>query len=340
MVRQARLPLLSFALLATGIYAAAFTVTRMRAALRHPDIVSAGLLVDLLITVPLAFYWLAVRRAGWPARTLIPVFLFSLTGAALVLPDQREMLKGLAEILSIPAEIGLLTWITVRTARSLRSTNGTEDMLERLREAAREILPARRVAEAIAFEMAVLYYSVFAWRRRPQYPQTPSGAQAFTYHRTSGYGALLFAFLIVTIAEVVPIHILVTRWSPGAAWLLTILSVYGLFWFLADYRATRLRPILLDGETLCIRTGLRWTIRIPRAHIVAIHKKAPKSEPFLRATLPMMKPLWIELIEPVAAQGPYGIEKRARWISVAVDDAKTFQEALFPGTAGIPAGPI
>ena len=342
MVRQARQPLLSYALLATGIYAAAITMMRMRAELRHPDAVSAGLLVDLLVTVPLAFYWLAVRRSGWPARTLIPLFLFSLTGAALVLPDQREMLKRLAEILSIPAEIGLLTWITVRTARSLRSTNGTEDMLERLGEAAREILPARRVAEAVAFEMAVLYYSLFSWslfswRRRPQ---KLSGAQAFTYHRTSGYGALLFAFLIVTIAEVVPIHILVARWSPGAAWLLTILSVYGLFWFLADYRATRLRPILLDGGTLCIRTGLRWTIRIPRAHIVAIHKKAPKSEPFLRTTLPMMKPLWIELTEPVTAQGPYGIEKRARWISVAVDDAKTFQETLFPGTAGIPAGPI
>lgn len=93
-----------------------------------------------------------------------------------------------------------------------------------------------------------------------------------------------------------------------------------------------------DGETLCIRTGLRWTIRIPRAHIVAIHKKAPKSEPFLRAALPMMKPLWIELTEPVTAQGPYGIQKQARWISVAVDDAKAFQGALSSGTAGTPAG--
>jgi hypothetical protein len=212
----------------------------------------------------------------------------------------------------------------------LRSTSGTEDMLERLREAAREILPARRVAAAIASEMAVFYYSLLAWRRRAQ---TPSGARAFTYHRTSGYGALLFALLIVTVAEAVPVHILVARWSPGAAWLLTILSGYGLFWFVADYRATHLRPILLDDETLWIRTGLRWTIQIPRAHIVAIHKKAPKSEPFLRATLPMMKSLWIELAEPVTAQGPYGIKKQARWISVAVDDAKAFQEVI-PGTAG------
>jgi hypothetical protein len=298
---------------------------RMRASLRHPDLVSAGLLVDLLVTVPLAFYWLAVRRAGWPARTLIPMFLFSLTGAALVLPDEREMLKRVSEILSIPAEIGLVTWIAVRTARSLRSTSGTEDMLLRMREAAREILPARRVAEAIAFEMSVFYYSLFAWRR---HPQIQTGTRAFTYHRTSSYGALGFAFLIATLAEAIPIHILVARWRPGVAWLLTALAGYGLLWFLADYRATRLRPILFDGETLTIRTGLRWTIQIPRASIVAIHTTPPQSEPVLRATMPMVKPLWIELAEPVTAQGPYGIEKRARWISVAVDDRVGFQAAV------------
>lgn len=327
MVRQARWPFLSFGLIATAIYGTAITMERMRAVLHRPEAVSLGLLVDLLVVVPLAFYLLAVRRAGWPARTLIPLFLFSLTGAAWVLPEQREMLKRLSEILSIPAEIGLVAWISVRTARSLKATRGegTDDMLERLRQVAREILPLRAVSEAIAFEMAVVYFSLFAWRRRPH---APSGARVFSYHRTSGYGALGFAFLIVTLAEAIPVHLLVTRWSPRGAWLLTVLAAYGLLWFLADYRATRLRPILLDEEDLTIRTGLRWTVRIPRAHIVAIHKKGPQSELFIRAALPAMTPLWIELAEPVTAQGPYGKEKRAQWISLGVDDAKAFREAL------------
>jgi hypothetical protein len=283
---------------------------------------------NLLITVPLAYYLLAVRRAGWPARTLIPLFLFSLTGAALVLPDQREMLKRLSEILSAPAEIGLVAWIAVRTVRSLRSTKGpgADDMLERLRTVAQEVLPMRRVAEAIAFEMAVLYYAVFGgWRRRSP---SASAAQVFTYHRTSGYGALVFALLMVTAAETIPIHILVTRWSHTGAWLLTALSVYGLFWFVADYRATRLRPIVLDSDTLVVRTGLRWTVRIPRAHIAAVHTKAPKAERVLRTALPMTKPLWIELTEPVTAQGPYGIERQARWVSVAVDEAEEFRKSV------------
>ncbi|HEX4960733.1 MAG TPA: hypothetical protein VF173_07835 [Thermoanaerobaculia bacterium] len=281
MVRSSRLPFFTFGLLAAAVYATAVTLVRLRPVLRQPELVSSGLLVDLLIVVPLAFYWLAVRRAGWPARTLIPVFLFSLTGAAWVLPDQRETLKRLSEVLSIPAEIGLLTWITVRTVRSLRSASGaaTDDMLERLRQVAREILPVRAVTEAIAFEMAVVYYSLFAWRRRPQ---SPPGSRVFTYHRKSGYGALGFALLIVTLAEAIPVHLLVARWSSKGAWCLTALALYGMLWFLADYRATRLRPILLEAETLRIRTGLRWTVLVPRAHVVAIHKQPPKSEPFLR----------------------------------------------------------
>ena len=125
-------------------------------------------------------------------------------------------------------------------------------------------------------------------------------------------------------------HILVTRWSAKAAWALTALTVYSLLWILADYRATRLRPILLDDDTLCLRTGLRWTVRIPRSHIVAIHKKAPKAEPSVRTALPTATPMWIELSEPVTAQGPYGIEKKVRWISVAVDEADAFRQAINP----------
>jgi hypothetical protein len=132
----------------------------------------------------------------------------------------------------------------------------------------------------------------------------------------------------MTLAEAIPLHLLVSRWSSRGAWLLPALAAYGLLWFLADYRAARLRPILLDEETLCIHTGLRWTVRIPRAHIVAIHRKGPKSEAFIRAALPLVTPLWIELAEPATARGPYGKEKRARWISVSLDDAKAFREAL------------
>lgn len=325
MTTRAKAPLATFALLTTGIYAVAVSVSRMPA-LREPDLVAMGLIFDLLVTVPLAYYLLAVRRGGVPAITLTAVLTASFVGATLVFPGQRALLGRLFEIVSIPAEIGLVAWIGVRTRRALRNATGEDDLPERLRNVARDVLPLRRAADAIACEMTVLVYALFAWKRRPH---TPAEQEAFHYHAKSGYGAIVFALAVITLGEMIPIHILVDRWSPMAAWILTMLSAYGMLWFLADWRATRLRPHLLDEDALRIRTGLRWKVHIPRERIAAVHTKLPPGAgPVLRAALFGASPLWIELTEPVTAEGPYGIERCTRWIAVSVDDRERFRQAL------------
>lgn len=325
---RARPPLIAFALLATGIYAAAVAAVRTRSAWEHPDVVRAGLLLDLLVVVPLAYWLLPVRRGGLPPRTLVTVFLLSLAGAALVLPEQRAILLRSKELLAIPLEIGLVTWIAVRVVRWARRAGKaeTEDVLERLRAVGREILPLGRAADAISFEMAVLYYSLLSWRSHPRVP--PAG-EVFSCHRKSGYGAIVFALLIITAAEAIPLHILVSRWSPAAAWILTALSAYGMLWFVGDWRAARLRPIVLEEDTLWIRTGLRWSVRVPRAQIAAVHAKQPRgADACLRAAFPNGPALWIELAEPATAQGPYGIERQVRWIKLGVDEPRNLLTAL------------
>ncbi|HVG07253.1 MAG TPA: hypothetical protein VNM67_06070 [Thermoanaerobaculia bacterium] len=322
MTRRAHLYLFAFALVATGIYAAEVAVVRMR--WERPDLIALGVMSDLIVMVPLVYWFLAVRRGGWPRLSVVPVILLGILGSALLLPHDRGLLRNVVEVLAIPCEIGLITWIAVRTRRALRHTPGDGDTLERFREVAREVLPTRRAADAIAFEMAVLYYALLSWCRRPRDVEG-----AFTYHRKSGYGAIVFAVLIMVVAEAIPVHILLMRWSVVAAWALTILSFYAIVFFLADWRAARFHPILLDGEALQVRVGLRWRIRVPRERIAAVHKKRPPgSDPYIRAALPGPVPLWIELTEPVTAQGPYGIQRKARWISLTVDDPERFRRTL------------
>src|SRR5689334_13552592 len=299
MSRRAHLHLFAFVLLATGIYAAEVAVVRMR--WPWPDLIAIGVMLDLIVMVPAVYWFLAVRRGGWPRLSVVPVVLLGILGSALLMPQDRGLLREVVGVLAIPYEIGLVTWIAVRTRRALRRTPGDGDTLERFREVAREVLPARRAADAVAFEMAVLYYALLSWRRRPE-----DLDGAFTNHRKSGYGAFVFAVLIMVLAEAIPVHILLMRWSVVAAWALTILSLYAVVFFLADWRAARFHPILLDGEALRIRVGLRWRIRVPREQIAAVHKKRPPgSDPYIRAALPGPNPLWIELTEPVIAEGPY-----------------------------------
>ena len=322
MTRRAHLYFAAFVFLATGIYVAEVAIVRMR--WPWPDLIAIGVMLDLIVMVPAAYWFLAVRRGGWPRLSVVPVVLLGILAAALLLPRDHGLLRNVVGVLAIPYEIGLVAWIAVRTRRALRRSPGSADTLERFREVAREVLPARRAADAVAFEMAVLYYALLSWRRRPE-------EGAFTYHRKSGYGAVVFAILIMVLAEAIPVHILLMRWSVVAAWALTILSFYAIVFFLADWRAARLHPILLDAEALRIRVGLRWRMTVPRERIAAVHRKRPPgSEPYIRAALPGPNPLWIELKEPVTAQGPYGIERRARWISLTVDDPERFRLALEP----------
>jgi hypothetical protein len=319
MTRRAHLHLFAFALLAAGIYAAEVAIVRMR--WQKPDLVAAGVMLDLIVVVPLVYWLVAVRRGGWPRLSVVPVVLLGVLASALLLPNDHALLRQVVRILAIPYEIGLVTWIAVRTRRALRRNPEDGDALERIRAVALDVLPGRKVAEAIGFEMAVLYYSLLSWRRRP--------AEGFTNYRKSGYGALVFALLLVMAAEGIPAHILVMRWSPVAAWILTILTAYGVLFFLADWRALRLRPVLVDGGELRIRLGVRCTATVPRELIAAVHRKRPAgSEPCIRASLPGPMPLWIELTGPVTATGPYGRERQARWISITVDDPEGFRQAL------------
>ncbi|HVR95369.1 MAG TPA: hypothetical protein VMW27_02060 [Thermoanaerobaculia bacterium] len=315
-------PLLAFAILATGIYAVAVSTARRIPTLDKPDVVAIGVLLDLTVVIPAAYYWLAVRRGGWPAATLPSIILLSLAGAALVLPGKRDLL----EVLAIPAELALLAWVAVRTRQSIRRLDGAveDDVLEWLRAVLREILPVRRVADVFAFEMAVLYYALLSWRR----PSASSSEAVFTYHRKSGYGGIVFALLLMMLVEAIPVHLLLSRWSPAAAWVLTGLTLYGMLWFIGDYRAARLRPILLDAESLRVRTGMRWSLRIPREQVVAVHKKSMAGARRLRMALPGTSMLWIELAEPVTVQGPYGFERRAQCVGVAVDEPDRFLQAL------------
>lgn len=59
--------------------------------------------------------------------------------------------------------------------------------------------------------------------------------RAFTYHRKSLYPALFLVVLLLIIVETLALHLLIQRWSPGIAWLLTGLSLYSIFWIIGDF---------------------------------------------------------------------------------------------------------
>ena len=183
-----------------------------------------------------------------------------------------------------------------------------------------------RVADVLASELAVLFYAFGTWRSTAR---VPDGAYAFTSHRRSGHGGLIFALVVLTIVEGIAVHLLLASWSTILAWVLTFLSFYAVLWLVADYRATVLRPLLADETEVWIRGGLRWRARVPRDQITAVARTKPDPQECTTSLAFLTTPnLWVRFSEPVLLEGPYGIRRHARCIGLFVDEPAEFQRLL------------
>jgi hypothetical protein len=325
---RSRQSLLTFVIVAAAIYAAGVAIVQQLPRIDHRGAVAVGVTFDLVVVVPLAFYLLVVRRLGLSIVTLAPVIVLSLIAASRVLPaDHRQSLRAL-ELLLAPLELGLLGWIGWRAARALRAARreAAVEPLEQFRRAAFAVTRNGRAAAIAAFEIAVLYYGLAAWRARPH---APAGADAFTHHVRSGHSGIVLAFLLVLAAEGFAVHLLLMHWNPTVAWIFTIGTVYGALWLIADYRATVLRPILVGPDGIVFRAGLRTTAQVPLASIATVGREAPGAgERSLKLGLAGTPTRWVTLTEPVQARGPYGLVRRVRVIGLEPDAPEEFDRVL------------
>lgn len=167
--------------------------------------------------------------------------------------------------------------------------------------------------------LTATWFATVGWLRTvPSY----RGARIFSYH--SGTGALYGALVGASLVEVIVVHLLVSQWSMLAAVGLGLLGAYGAVWIVADLRAARLRPVTLDDDMLVVRTGLRWTIHIPRNCISGIGKpdwrrQFGTEDGELNAAVMGTVNVVVEMSEPVEAVGPFGITRRATRIGIALD---------------------
>ena len=322
-----RLSLL-FLAIATAVYTASLVLAGQLPQLANAGRVAIGMTLDMVVVVPAAFYWLVIRRRGWPGLTVVPVLMLSALAASRVLPADHQQPLHLVESLGIPLELGLIAWIVWRAARALRDARSdtAADPPEQWQRAALEVTGSRHLAAVLAAEIAVVYYGLASWRARPH---QPAGMHAFTQHRKSGHAGMVFALLLVMAAEGIGAHLLLTLWSPIAAWIVTAGTAYTALWLIADYRATVLRPILVSEDALHLRAGFRCNLRLSRKDVAAITRRKPDFGKHSRNLTFLGTPTrWLTLKEPLAAQGPYGLKRTVRAVGIAPDQAEELDRVL------------
>ena len=278
-----------------------------------------GLSFDVAVTVPLLYFLLVVHGRIQPVVTLIPICLVALLRATYVAPG----LAWTRPVIGSAADIAVVAFVVVRARRGWRAGAGESDILEKFRKAALEVVRVPVAAEAVATELALVWYAFCSWRAKPE---CPKDATAFSVHGRSSVGMLLAAIAGLSVIEGAITHALLMRWSLKAAWAVTLFGAYGTVWLIALSRSFRLRPAWLRDGELVLRNGVLWTLRIPLDRIESIATTGNEAD--LRMPPATDPNVWLRFSEGLVARKMYGIRRRVRSVAISVDDPEELLWAL------------
>ncbi|WP_345953792.1 hypothetical protein [Mucilaginibacter sp. PAMB04168] len=241
-------------------------------AARH-DIVATGLLADMIITFPIAYYFLLIRPLRLRKRSLLLVFSCCCGAAYLLLPPhQRQYILQLRK-LTFVLELGIIIYASTQISKIRRYYQALQtqmpDSAHHLRQSLIHVLGNSLPVKLLAAELTVVRFGLLCWKRPTN---LPSNAQYFTTHRNSGYAALFGVFLFVGIIELVAVHLVVLQYSYKAAIVLSFISVYGIMFIISDFSAILKSPVIILDNQLLLRTGIRWRAQTEIQNIKAIRQ--------------------------------------------------------------------
>ena len=320
-------PALGFALLALLIVGTERFVTRLPVFALRP-VLPLAVVVDVLVGIPLLFYFMVVCRYRLPASTVAPVVATCLALTYWLLPTAQQAPLEALRWLPAGLELATLAVLVVRGRRLLRAFRaaGTAEtqFLPRARTAVEHALGP--VGKLLVIEIDMLRYATVGWWARPE---MPAAATAFSSHRESGFPAIVAVVGFALLIEAATVHLLVSYWNATVANWLLLFEGYGLLLLVAHGHAVRLRPTLVTAERVVVRVGFFWHLNVPRAEVVAVEvltgDLAPAPE-----TLRLAKPVFaapnllLTFAGPVTVTGPYGIRRRAHRVALYLDQPTAF----------------
>ena len=325
-------PLLGFALLLLAFVGVEFLVIQ-RSDFTFRPALPAAVSFDVLVGLPVLFYFLVVRPYRLPVSTVAAAFAAAVALAFWLLPPAQQTYLhwtkyGLVAVEALTFTLALLNLRRLRRAYRVAAEE-TPDLVANLQTACRAVFG--RPLTPLVSEISLFYYALLSWRARPEICPTD---QVFTSYRDSAFTAYLATVGLLSVVEMGVAHVLLLRWSPTAALVGGGLHAYGLLLLLAHLRAVRLRPVrVTETGELVLRMGFLWELRLPAADILAsqlINDAPPAAPGLVNAARLLLTPphLRVTLREPRTARGPYGYPQTVHRLALYLDDPKNFQVAL------------
>jgi len=298
----------------------------------HPEVTSL-LAYDLAVLSPLLYFFL-IRKRKISKLTVIPFVTVGIILTTILLPENQHNHLNIIKAIVIPAlEIFLLVTILRKAyliSKRLKANSQTAaDTYSIIKKSCIEAFGKGRFINFLIAEMAVLYYGLFAWKKRKV------RKNEFTNYKDNGTKPLLWGLIFIMLIETVVLHFLLAKWSFIAAWVLTALSIYTVLMVFAHLKALLKRPSRIEKNKVILINGLLSSIEIDIAQIkkVEFHSKEISTADELTGNLGLTKEsknhnVAIYFSETQTVEKFYGLNQKCEMLVFYIDDKNKFVEKV------------
>jgi hypothetical protein len=298
----------------------------------NQELLSNGILIDLLVTAPLA-YFLIIRKSRVSKLTVARVFIAGLLIAGWILKAHSNTLLQIIKTWVSPVIEGMIIFFISRkfyvaNKKSKQSGKNNIDFLTYCRMIVCQVIGNEKAGNIIASEVGVFYYAFIAGKDKNIDYQTK-----FTSYKENGILLILGTFLSLFLIETTGVHFLLSLLNKTVAWTLTALSFYTCLQLYAHIKAIKARPVNLSNDSLEIHNGLAGDAFIKYNNIekIELSNKIPIGREAIKIAL--IKGLEnhnciIYLKQPIQVTKIFGIKKRTDTVLFFVDRSKDFTTAL------------
>jgi hypothetical protein len=208
-------------------------------------------LIDTLLVIPLIYLFMFRRngRRVW-IGTAMMVGLGAFAANS-IRPEQpgpwldhlKAMRYGLGGVLAL-VELGLVLSVLHVIYVSHR---GGRDLEAAIESGFNGRFGDSSVARLLAFEARMWFYALFVGKG---HVAGKISEERFSHHMKDGHASNQQGFIVLILFELPILHVLLTLfWNSSVAWIVSLLSAWGLCYLIGEYRATYRRQTSIGEDT-------------------------------------------------------------------------------------------
>jgi hypothetical protein len=327
-----RLTIFAFAGIAVAIIATEFLITNSPHFYKNTDLMSFAITFDLVIIVPILFYFLIIRPLKLNPAFIISAYVLSAWAAYFILPKTQHFYLNYVWHSLALVEISLLIWAISKIKTIIKTYKSLSikrfDFYFNLKKSLELTIGDTIFTRVLAAEIATIRYGLLFFIH-PKMEILPH-QKTFSVHQKSGYTTIWAVFIFVGFVELFALHFLFRKLGNTAVIMADVLSIYAIIFMVADLIALTRRPIVIDNQQLTIRNGIRWhaIVDLDKIEKVELISRLPTDKDIRKVATLGEPNLLLTLTEPIELTGFYGMRFQTKRLAILVDDRVLFVKSL------------